>query len=87
MAVVACPGFPGPGSFCPGLAGDAAGALGCCLFETTVLLAAEGTAALPARAVGVFGECRELVAALPLTTAGGTYREQKKLEACKQRRG
>lgn len=88
MTVAACPGFPGPGSFCPALAGaaDTAGALGCCLFETTVLFAAEGTAALPAGAVGLLGECREL-AVLPLTTAGVTYRKQKKLEAYRQMRG
>lgn len=88
MAVAACPGFPAPGSFCPALTGDAdaAGALGCCLFETTVLFAAESAAALPAGAVGLFGECREL-AALPLTTAGVTYRKHKKLEACRQIRG
>lgn len=88
MAVAACPGFPGLGSFCPALAGveDAVGALGCCLFETTVLFAAERTAALPGGVVGLLGECREL-AALPLTTAGVTYRKQKKLEVYRQMRG
>lgn len=52
-AVAACAGFPGPGCFCPALAGDAAGALGCCLFKPTVLFAAEGSAALPAGTLGL----------------------------------
>lgn len=52
-AVAACAGFPGPGCFCPALAGAAAGALGCCLFKPTVLFAAEGSAALPAGALGL----------------------------------
>lgn len=72
-AAVACPGFPGPGSFWA-LAGDgaAAGVLGCCLLESTVLSAAESPSALPAGAAALGGECREL-AALPPTTAAVTY--------------
>lgn len=74
-AAVACPGFPGLGSFWA-LARDgaAAEALGCCLLESTALPAAESPAALPAGAVGLGGECREL-AALPPTTAAVTYRK------------
>lgn len=72
-AAVACPGFPGLGSFWAlAGAGAAAGALGCCLLESTVLSAAESPAALPAGAAGLGGECREL-AALPPTTAAVTY--------------
>lgn len=52
-AVAACAGFPGAGCFCPALAGDAAGALGCCLFKPTVLFAAEGSAALPTGTLGL----------------------------------
>lgn len=74
---VACPGFPELGSFwalAGAGAGAAAGALGCCLLESTVLSAAGSPAALPAGAVGLGGECREL-AALPPTTAAVTYRK------------
>lgn len=74
---VACPCFPELGSFwalAGAGAGAAAGALGCCLLESTVLLAAGSPAALPAGAVGLGGECREL-AALPPTTAAVTYRK------------
>lgn len=85
-AATACPGFPGPGSFCPALVGVTTDALGCCLFESTVLFAAEGTATLAPGAVGLIGECKEL-AALPLATAGVTYRKQKKLEVYRKMRG
>lgn len=72
---VACPGFPELGSFWAlAGAGAGAGALGCCLLESTVLSAAGSPAALPAGAVGLGGECREL-AALPPTTAAVTYRK------------
>lgn len=72
---VACPCFPELGSFWAlAGAGAAAGALGCCLLESTVLSAAGSPAALPAGAVGLGGECREL-AALPPTTAAVTYRK------------
>lgn len=74
---VACPCFPELGSFwalAGAGAGAAAGALGCCLLESTVLSAAGSPAALPAGAVGLGGECRKL-AALPPTTAAVTYRK------------
>lgn len=85
-AATARPGFPGPGSFCPALAGVTTDALGCCLFESTVLFAAEDAATLLPGAVGLTGECKEL-AALPLTTAGVTYRKQKKLEVYRKNEG
>jgi len=85
-AAASRPGFPGLGSFCPALAGVTTDALGCCFFESTVLFAAQGTAALLPEAVGLTGECKEL-AALPLATAGVTYRKQKKLEAYRKMRG